>query len=169
MRIRLFLGAILATFALAAPAPAFVYWGDAVSGGMGRAKLDGSDIRQHFVRSASHATGIAVDDEHVYWSEGSLGPGSVGHADLSGADEGSFYSQDGATGVAVDSGRVYFSTTNGGSTHSGYIARANIDGSDEDATLIPFTGFPGAVAVGGGDFLLARFGPGAGAGHDGPA
>src|SRR5919199_1486184 len=75
---------VLATFVLAAPADAFVYWANSGTGTIGRANLDGTDVNQNFITGANAPAGVAVDGAHLYWTNFTGTGGSIGRANLDG-------------------------------------------------------------------------------------
>lgn len=119
-----------------------VYWSQAAAGlgKIGRALLDGSGANQAFISTAAVPCGVAISADDVYWVNGG-DPGSVGTAHINGADP----DQDLVTGlaspcgVAVADGSLYWA-----SEGSGTIGRANLDGSDADASFVTA---PGACGV----------------------
>jgi virginiamycin B lyase len=129
-----------------------VYW--ASGGSIGRANLDGTHVDKNFITSAA-AFGVAVDARHVYWTTVPASqripptppshPGSIGRANLdgSGADQ-SFIADAGFSplGVAVNAGHIYWVDEN---TNS--IARARLDGTHVDKSIISGTHSPYGVAV----------------------
>jgi len=60
----------------------YIYWADNQHSTIGRARLDGSDVRGAFVSGASEPCGIALDSSHVYWVNSS--DDSIGRANLDG-------------------------------------------------------------------------------------
>jgi Low-density lipoprotein receptor repeat class B len=80
---------VVAAFALVAFAseaqaanPGFIYWTNGATGGIGRAKLDGTDVNQSFIAGAREPSGVVVSDKYVYW--GNAETGTIGRATLNG-------------------------------------------------------------------------------------
>src|SRR5918911_864249 len=91
---------VLATFVLAAPADAFVYWANRAT--IGRANLDGTGASQNFIPGALNPSGVAVDGAHVYWAN--VNTGTIGRANLdgTGVDQSFITGASRPGGVAVD-------------------------------------------------------------------
>jgi sugar lactone lactonase YvrE len=134
----------------------YVYWTNAATGTVsepnqsipadgtiGRADLDGENVKQGFITGANDPRGIAVDGGHIYWVNrgGSANGGfttSIGRADLSGggADQ-EFISYSSAftgsssagtpEGIAVDEEHLYWSATREGIRTT--VIRRDLDGS----------------------------------------
>ncbi|MBV9005414.1 MAG: hypothetical protein JO181_12205, partial [Solirubrobacterales bacterium] len=64
--------------------PGFIYWSNDLTGRIGRANIDGSDVNQGFIGGASLPAGVAVNREYVYWTNHRTG--TIGRATLGGAD-----------------------------------------------------------------------------------
>ena len=81
-----------AALALAARADAFIYWTgvDATTtftDAVGRASLDGTDIRTDFITDlGSPVYGMAADGNHIYWTHDPFVSGSIGGANFDGSD-----------------------------------------------------------------------------------
>src|SRR5918911_204635 len=138
---------VLATFVLAAPADAFVYWANSGTNSIGRANLDGTGADQSFITGANAPVGVAVDGAHIYWTTPAA---VVGRANLdgTGVDHSFIATASGAPlGVAVDGAHVYWTNFT-----TGTIGRANLDGTGVDQSFITGASRPGGVAV---DALLA--------------
>jgi hypothetical protein len=110
----------------------FIYWtqGDATTGSIGRANLNGSDPNPSFIphsAGVSDPSGIAVTPTAIYWQNGG---GSIGRADLDGsAPNSSFLATSTSNcGVTADSSFLYF--LNAGGTQ---IGRASLDGGSPQA------------------------------------
>ena len=128
---------VVATFALAASANAYVYWASlppkafVSSPGVERANLDGTGA-QGLIPAAQPlfgVYGVAVDDAHVYWTNPSQ---TIGRANLdgTGVDQSFIAGTTGLTGVAVDAAHIYWASDGG-------IGRANLDGTGVDRTSSP--------------------------------
>jgi len=137
------LGTCAAT--IAPRADAYIYWARGAGGGVGRANVDGSDVRPQFIgNSRSPSCGVAIDGQHVYWAN--LFASSLGRANLDGTGvDQNFISAAGRSpcGPAVDGQHVYWATQGG----KGSIARADIDGGNVDGSFIPNQFGPCLVAV----------------------
>ena len=48
------------------PTRGYIYWTN--GHWIGRARLDGTDVRQKFITGAAHGTGIAVSSGYLYWA-----------------------------------------------------------------------------------------------------
>ncbi len=140
------LTAVLIVFALLALAPsasAFIYWSNTGST-IGRANPDGSGAVQNFITGANEPCGVAVDTSHIFWPNDA--GASIGRALLDGSGvTQSFISGAGGNpcGVAVDSAHIYWTDTQA----TGFLARANLDGSSPDTNFIPSLNYPCGVAV----------------------
>ncbi len=118
--------------------PGFIYWTNGATGGIGRAKLDGTDVNQSFIAGAREPSGVVVSDKYVYW--GNAETGTIGRATLSGADVTQKFITgiSGPRSLAVSSGHIYWGTA------TGAVGRANLDGSNPQQSFIT-----GAVRVEG--------------------
>jgi hypothetical protein len=134
----------------------YVYWGNKLSGEIGRARIDGSGKPDpSFIVGVSEPCGLAIYDRHLYWVN-QTPSGSIGRANLTGpldvhenfvpSEQGSGRNDlDEPCGVAVDQTGIYWTDANGDS-----VGHANLDGTGE-RTLIPTGPAQGCgVAVGGG-------------------
>jgi hypothetical protein len=106
------------------PGPAvaggYIYWRagdvDPSTWSIGRANLDGSDARRHFItKGVTYPLGVAADASHIYWTNGEVGKNTIGRADLDGGHiEPRFIatrqrSRCHAIGqIAVDSAHIYW-------------------------------------------------------------
>jgi hypothetical protein len=106
----------------------FVYWtqGDATTGSIGRANLDGSDANQVFVphqADVGDPSGIAVTPSAIYWQHDG---NAIGRANIDGsAPNPNFIATSNSNcGVVADSNFLYF--LNAGGTQ---IGRATLDGA----------------------------------------
>jgi hypothetical protein len=167
----LLLAALLAlALAIAPRAEAYVYWieehGDPGTIGeatIGRANLDGSDVKHDFIvlplgGAVGGLGGLAVDDAHLYWVNPAAGEPvpSIGRANLDGtAPDHSFIADLNGSplgGVAVDDEHVYWVSVTASDIAGGTggIARANLDGTGVDESFITDLDFPaGGLAVDG--------------------
>jgi hypothetical protein len=119
--------------AFAPRAGAYVYWTNSDS--IGRAKLDGTGVDQHFI-AAVEPLGIAVDRSYIYWSDSTTR--KIGRANLDGTGANpDFITIPGLClprGVAVAGSYIYWAQD--GSTNCGTIGRANLDGSGANVRFI---------------------------------
>jgi hypothetical protein len=155
--------------AFAPRAEAFVYWiGDQGEPGtieeanptIGRANLDGSDVKRDFIVLPRPAGGgeVAVDDAHLYWANTATDEPhgivpSIGRANLDGTSPNQTFITDVNlnvdSGVAVDDEHVYWVSTAGG-PGTGGIGRTNLDGTGVEESFITGLDFPaGGLAVDG--------------------
>lgn len=132
-------GPSVSGIAVAAP---YIYWTNAL-GGVGRGNLDGSNVQQGFIPgNGLHATGVAVDGQHIYWADQVAG--TIGRANLDGSGVNPTFITGAAqpVSVAVDSQHVYWTNYTFGS-----IGRANLDGSGANQRFVSDAGKPTGVAV----------------------
>jgi virginiamycin B lyase len=129
----------------------FVYWATPNKGTIGRAKLDGGEVKESFISGLGRPRWLAADSKYLYWSDlhgGKDGKGTIGRVELSGANPEPEFIADasGPQGLAVSASKVYWASE-GSPAHS--IARANIDGSGIEAEwhLVGGGEFPQGVAV----------------------
>jgi hypothetical protein len=117
-------------------------------GSIGRAELDGSGARGHFIAAARGPAGIAAGDGYLFWAN--YGSGTIGRARLDGSDiENRFVKDvDEPTGVAVEGGHVYW-TSRGFDPNRGTIGRSRVDGSGVDRHYIKADGAPAGLAIDG--------------------
>lgn len=147
-------GGLAACAGPAAAPPSHVFWSQSAHGGyeergtIGRAELDGSGARGHFIAAAKAPAGIAVGGGYVFWAND--WSGTIGRARLDGSDvENRFVEHvDEPTGVAVAGGHVYW-TSNWIDPNSGSIGRARLDGSDVKRHFIKAGDTPIGLAVDG--------------------
>lgn len=120
-----------------------VYWSTR-SGNIGRSNIDGTDPNPDFIKMRSGALGgLAVDGNYIYWANRR---GAIGRAKLDGTEVDPLFiftaynrqTHGGTRGLAVDAGHVYWTNdTDTGSSETGSIGRANLDGSGVDQNFIP--------------------------------
>jgi len=108
-----------------------IYWSERW-GGISRANLDGTEIDRGFVEGA-FATGLAVDDRHIYWGENE----GIGRANLDGSEveKGLIPNTGGAENIATDGSRLYWTRTDS-ATLSGIVGVASVDGTAVNPRLI---------------------------------
>ncbi len=132
---------------------ASIYWtnsSETSTNSIGRANLDGTGVDQSFITGLSRdSPGVAVDSRHIYWANTDLqttDAGTIGRANLDGTGINQSLitvGEDWApSGVAVDSSHVYW--TNLG---TGFVSRANLDGTEPNTNFIIGHAFAYAVAV----------------------
>lgn len=136
---------------LAAPAGAYIYWIDGVSGGpssIGRANPDGSSPNQTFLPGLFDPYGMAVDGQYIYWSQFNS---SIWRAPLNGTGAPEQYITGLSTpeGLAVDSQNIYW--VNSGTNTIGR-ARLNDPGNPDSTFITVPTGntIGKGIAVGDG-------------------
>jgi hypothetical protein len=140
----------------------YIYWANdeysGSGGSIGRANLDGSDVRQDFIPNLDQPCGVAVDSGHIYWGSESpfTGSGYVGRADIDGSNSNPVFigpdSDSSSCGIAVDSGHIYWATY----ARGGPIGRASLDGTTVEAGFIGALDVPCGVAVDSGSIYWAQ-------------
>jgi hypothetical protein len=138
-----------------APRRSAIFWTQSPRGGedqrgtIGRAAATGQRVDSRFIVGATAPAGIAFDDRYVYWVNYATGTISRARFDGSAAD-GRFIKNDeySVIGVAVDAQHVYW-TNDGIDPNTGWIARANLDGTQIEEHLIRAGDSPTGVAVDG--------------------
>lgn len=136
---------VLALMCAAAPADAFLYFGQG-NGSLcpiGRANLNGTGLNHDFILSATCGS-PAVDAAHIYWTS-SPGPNdAIGRANIDGTHViPSFIKLHGsASGIAVNATHIYWTGGTG-------IGRANLNGTAVDPTFIRLGSAAFALAVDG--------------------
>src|SRR5262245_32951489 len=127
-------------------APAFLYWANntpawgakPAATTVGRARLDGTGVEQHFVSGAGRRPcGVALDRTHIYWGEMQGGPvggtgegGAIGRANRDGSGVTARFIPGSACGVAIAGRHIYWAS-------GGTIGRANLDGTGAELRCIP--------------------------------
>src|SRR5918911_416018 len=141
---------VLATFVLAAPADAFVYWANSGTNSIGRANLDGTGADQSFITGANAPDGVAVDGAHIYWANRA----TIGRANLdgTGASQNFIPGALNPSGVAVDGAHVHWANVNPRT-----IRRAKLDGTDVNQNFITGANAPAGVAVDGAHLYWTNF------------
>ncbi len=138
--------AAAAALTLAPRADAYIWWGHNFKGhGIGRAELDGTDVRPDFIPRASgfyaFNRNVAADGTHVYfsvWGEGSvsggpLGTPTLGRANSDGTGVDYHFGPGGSNvlGLGVSASHVYWTTTNSNGT--GSVVRMPIGGGGTES------------------------------------
>jgi hypothetical protein len=117
--------------------------------GIGRARLDGSDVQPNFITATlqgfpSNIQGVAVDDQHVYWTDCC---GNIGVADLDGTQVNTQLTRDISPGqLALDS-YVLFDASPFRFPNPGWVDSFNLDGSNLTEVADVGDGGPSALAV----------------------
>ncbi len=138
--------ALIALLALPSLASAnFVYWASGGQTTIGRAKLNGSGMNNAFISGLSNVGGVAIDSRYIYWTQGQGATSTIGRANLDGtgvdpnfiphaAGVQDFDNPPAHAGIAVNSSSIFWDNTG-----SGFIGKANIDGSSPTGTLVGTT------------------------------
>jgi virginiamycin B lyase len=129
----------------------FVYWTNRLApGGVARAELDGDNPEQ-LVNTVNGASGVAVNDTHVFW--GDLNSASIGRANLDGGSPNPGFISLSAfpEGVAIDATFIYAVIPN---PVGGNIARVPIGGGGFD--FIPTGVNPCGAAVNAAHIYFAN-------------
>jgi hypothetical protein len=104
-----------------------IFWTNRDQGTIGRANLNGSQVKLTFITGLTDPTGLALDTTDLYWANGPPGSGnSIGRAGIGGSHVMSDFitGADGPFGVAVGAGHIYWANDGGGT-----IGRARRDGT----------------------------------------
>lgn len=145
--------------------PNYLYWSTNV--GVGRAKLDGTEVDKGLVTGQTSVGGVAVDNEHVFWA--SFATNRIGRAELDGGNpEPAFISgaeapdtitvsknatttggESSAASVTAGESVHGTATVGGGETSSGTITFALFGPGDETCAVAPLETFPVPVAGNG--------------------
>ena len=152
--------ATAATVALAGPALGadYIYWSvdDLVSGpsSLGRANLDGTDVRSSLVANAGRVKGLAANADYVYWNNSdSASYSRMGRASRDGSGANASFATI-SNSVPAWSG---FGIT---ATHAyvvlgvGTAARIGLDGSSPNPSLFSMPGGTGTNLAVAGDYLF---------------
>ena len=122
----------------------FIYWTDfCTNGGIGRAKLDGSDLNPNFIPAAKTQSprGLAINGNSIYWTN--FTGSSIGRANLDGANATENYISTGTDPAALTiDGRYLYWANSSQST----IGRAQLNGSGVNQSFVPNVN-PSALAV----------------------
>jgi hypothetical protein len=125
------------------------YAGSAETPGIGRARLDGSDVQPNFITptlqgAPTSIQGVAVDDAHVYWTDCC---NDIGVADLDGTHVNTQLNADLFAGqLALDS-HALFDAAPLRFPNPGWVDSINLDGSNFTPLANIGDGGPSAVAV----------------------
>ena len=152
-----FLCFALATIAFALTATrasAFIYWGDAENGWIGRAANDGTGVEPNFIRTGALPVAVAVDSSHIYWAN--QNGNSIGRADIDGTnvDNGFIGGITQPSGVAVNAGSIFWGTL------SGTIGRADLNGGNKQPSLVSGLAEPCGLALDAGHVYWAEIATG---------
>jgi hypothetical protein len=127
----------------AAPADAYVYWGNISTNTIGRANLDGTGVNQSFITGLRGVRGVAVNSTHIFWANNDFN--SIGRANLdgTGANNSFIFTAGAPNGVALSAAHVHWSTS------AGNVGRANLDGTGVNNSPYPnvFVNALGGLAV----------------------
>jgi len=107
----------------------------------------GASGRVRLVGGAKAPAGLAIDSSHVYWAN--YGGSTIGRARLDGSRANEQFVKTSAystIGVAVDTKHIYW-TSSGFDIGSGWIARADLDGSHIDRRFIRAGDSPTGIVV----------------------
>ena len=116
-----------------------IYWANPQRG-IHRSSLDGTNVEQLVKPELRYPADIALDvlRGKMYWTD-RWGEGGIYWSDLDGSNLKPLmdddYSSEGATNIAldVDGGKIYWtSAVSGGDALDGWVARANLDGSNSE-------------------------------------
>jgi hypothetical protein len=151
--------ALTASWCLAAPASAAVYWTNLSGNAIGQANLEGTGVNAKFITFPPpyiriYPLGIAVDGQHVYWSDSgtSASPGTlIGRANLDGGGVNVAFITGAHEpgGIAVDGQHIYWVNIYTSNSAQDTIGRANLDGSGVNQSFIASPGGATGVAVDG--------------------
>ena len=102
--------------------------------GIGRAKLDGSEVITDFIPATQDVRGLAIAGEHIYWRE----LGYIARANLNGTDVEKTWLNVGISaygfGLAANGSHIYWA--DGGIGSGGLIGRANLNGTEQNNAWI---------------------------------
>lgn len=135
-----------------------IYWANCNGATVGRASIDGSTPSGYWLNASPCTSAVAVDGTHVYWvsrgasvTVGRTNLDGTGSTNLiTGLDAGAL-----APDIAVDSNYLYWTNY-----LTGAIGRADLDGSNPDASFITGTSQPRGLAIGSGRIYWSSAGTG---------
>ena len=115
----------------------YLYWTHQYRGkegveskGISRAKLNGSEVITNFIAATEQVRGLAIEGEHIYWRQGI----HIARANIDGTEvERTFLNvgYDQVGGLATNGRHIYWA-----SSLSGYIGRANLNGTEQNNAWI---------------------------------
>ena len=137
------------------------YWSTAVAGqhiywlneddAIGRARLNGTQVRESFIPDVGNSRGLAISRTHAYWGNGA---GAIGRAKLDGSGVNPAFIPVGCAPdfVAVSNKHVYWSDA-----CDDTIGRARLNGDGVNEDFIAGAGEPTGVAVFGPHVYWSNF------------
>lgn len=122
---------------------AYIYWTNFWSSAIGRARLNGTEILQEWVKGTHTPEGLAVSTQYVYWAI--TYENHIGRANINTGTEvttnfiSSGLSSNGNedVGLAVDAHHIYWANPT-----TGTIGRANLNGTEIEPSFIADAGAP---------------------------
>jgi hypothetical protein len=140
------LALLVLTVVIAAPADAYLYFGQGNGSGcpIGRANLSGTGVEHDFIIQGTCGS-PAVDATHIYWVFIGASHFDIARANIDGSGVNrTFIALRGeASSVAVDAAHIYWSDSTG-------IGRANLNGSGVDPTFVKLAGGAQQIAIDAG-------------------
>src|ERR1700676_802230 len=127
----------------------YVYY--VVGKAIGRAKLNGEEPNNSFIKVTNEPAHLAVNAANIYWTV--PGTGDVGRAAIGGGtvEEAFILGGDIPIGIALDATYVYW-----GSYGNGQIGRATLAGGSVNQAFITGAGKPACIAVNAGNVFWAN-------------
>lgn len=119
----------------------YIYWANAESGYIGRAKLNGTSVEPTWLHTeATGVVGLAVDSAHIYWGAGPTN--YIGRATIAGAsiEKTWLKAESGVEGIAVNATNIFWTLT------GGTIGRATIAGGSIEVSWLT-TKAPTGIAL----------------------
>lgn len=129
----------------------YIYWTEDMAAATGRAKIDGSQVRQRF--TGANGTALAVTAHYIYL----ITTNKVWRLDLDGSHPRALFSVGGSTyfgGIAVDRSHIYWSARD-----QGTIGRADINGTHVDSHFITGLQSPNGLALSSRNLYWASTNP----------
>ena len=123
----------------------YLYWTNNATGTIGRARLDGTDVNQKFIKTAQpNGPDAVVALRHLYWANDF----TIGRANLNGTGVNQKFiavpnGPSGVAGLAVNARYIYWTNEKGNE-----IGRANLNGTGVNQRFITGASFPNAIATG---------------------